>query len=74
MNAELAARRTAAAAAAPGIVKIRLAGDTSGSDVLVQVLREHPAVEILTGPDRYSGGRQYLLVRVAPGAAGQGQP
>ena len=39
------------AAPAPGVVKIRLQGDTFASDVLVTILREHPAVEILTGPD-----------------------
>ena len=50
---------------APGVVKVRLQGDTFASDVLVTILRDHPAVEILTGPDRYEGGRQYLLVRVA---------
>jgi len=51
--------------AAPGAVRVRLQGDTFGADVLAQILRDHPAVEVLTGPDRYSGDRQYLLVRVA---------
>lgn len=51
---------------APGVVKVRLQGDTFASDVLVQILRDHPAVEILTGPDLYSGGRQYLMARVRP--------
>jgi len=51
--------------AAPGVVRVRLAGDTFAADVLAQILRDHPAVEILTGPDRYSDGRQYLLARVA---------
>ena len=50
---------------APGVVRVRLAGDTFASDVLVTILHEHPSVEILTGPDKYDGGRQYLLVRVA---------
>lgn len=49
---------------APGVVKVRLSGDF-GADVIVRILRDHPAIEILTGPDRYSGDRQYLLVRVA---------
>lgn len=49
---------------APGVVKVRLQGDTVGADVLAVILRDHPAVEVLTGPDRYDGGRQYLLVRV----------
>jgi hypothetical protein len=51
--------------AAPGVVRVRLQGDTFGAGVLAQILRDHPAVEVLTGPDRYSGGRQYLLVRIA---------
>lgn len=50
---------------APGVVRVRLAGDTFAADVLATILREHPSVEILTGPDLYDGGRQYLLVRVA---------
>lgn len=33
--------------------------------MLAQILRDHPSVEVLTGPDRYSGDRQYLLVRVS---------
>lgn len=49
---------------APGAVRVRLAGDTFASDVLVQILRDHPSVEIMTGPDRYDGDRQYLMVRV----------
>jgi hypothetical protein len=49
---------------APGVVKVRLQGDSVGADVLAHILRSHPAVEVLTGPDRYDGGRQYLLVKV----------
>jgi hypothetical protein len=49
----------------PGVVKVRLQGDTVGADVLAAILGDHPAVEILTGPDRYDGGRRYLLVKVA---------
>jgi hypothetical protein len=49
---------------APGVVRVRLQGDTVGADVLARILADHPAVEVLTGPDRYEGGRQYLLVRV----------
>jgi hypothetical protein len=48
---------------APGVVKVRLQGD-SAADVIAGILLAHPAVEILTGPDRYDGGRQYLMVRV----------
>jgi hypothetical protein len=58
-------RRREFAEAAPGVVKVRLQGDTFGADALVTILRDHPSVEILTGPDRYDGGRQYLLVGVA---------
>ena len=48
---------------APGVVRVRLQGDAS-ADEIVRILRDHPAVEVLTGPDLYSGGRQYLMVRV----------
>jgi hypothetical protein len=57
-------RRSEQAAPAPGVVRVRLDGDTVGADVLAAILRGHPAVEILTGPDRYDDGRQYLTVRV----------
>jgi hypothetical protein len=50
---------------APGVVRVRLQGDTVGADVIARILRDHPAIEVLTGPDRYDGGRQYLLVKVA---------
>jgi len=56
-------RRREFAEAAPGVVKVRLQGDF-GADVIVRILRDHPAVEVLTGPDRYEGDRQYLMVRV----------
>lgn len=58
-------RRREFAEAAPGVVRVRLQGDTVSADVIVRILRDHPAVEILTGPDVYGGGRQYLVVRVA---------
>lgn len=48
---------------APGVVRIRLQGDAA-ADVVAGILRDHPAVEILTGPDRYDGARQYLMVQV----------
>jgi hypothetical protein len=66
-------RRREFSETAPGVVRVRLQGDTFASDVLVQILRDHPAVEILTGPDRYSGDRQYLLVQVAEPAEILGQ-
>ena len=58
------ARRSQQAEPVPGVVKVRLRGDTFAADVLAEILRTHPAVEILTGPDRYDNGRQYLAVRV----------
>ena len=64
-------RRREFAEAVPGVVKVRLQGDTFASDVLVTILREHPAVEILTGPDRYEGDRQYLMVRVQADGGGR---
>jgi len=50
-------RRREFSEAAPGVVRVRLAGDTFAPDVLVTILRDHPSVEILTGPDRYDGDR-----------------
>jgi hypothetical protein len=47
---------------APDVVKVRLQGDAESTGALVRILREH--AEILAGPDFYSGGREYLLVRV----------
>jgi len=48
---------------APDVVKVRLVGDSGSTGAVVRILREH--AEILTGPDSYSGGREYLLVRVS---------
>jgi len=57
---------------APGVARVRIEGDTVAADVLAEILRGHPAVEILTGPDRYPSrygdGRQYLAVRVLSAA------
>jgi hypothetical protein len=61
----MAARRREFSEPAPGVVRVRLQGDTVGADVIARILRDHPAVEVLTGPDCYDGGRQYLLVKVA---------
>lgn len=61
----MARQRREFSEAAPGVVRVRLAGDASTAGVLVTILRDHPSVEVLTGPDRYDGGRHYLLVRVA---------
>jgi hypothetical protein len=54
---------------APGVVKVRLQGDGDSTGALVRLLREH--AEILTGPDSYSCGREYLLVRVRRDAGGE---
>jgi hypothetical protein len=56
------------------VVRVRVQGDSAGE--IVRILRDHPAVEVLTGPDLYSGGRQYLMVRVrgvgdSPGRDGE---
>jgi hypothetical protein len=59
-------RRVQAAEPAPGVAKIRLSGDPAATDALTMMLRSDPAVEILTGPDKYSDGRQYLTVRMLP--------
>jgi hypothetical protein len=67
-------RRGEYAPLAPGVVRVRVQGDSAGE--IVRILRDHPAVEVLTGPDLYSGGRQYLMVRVreagdSPGRDGE---
>jgi hypothetical protein len=48
---------------APGVVRVRVQGDSAAGEI-VRILRDHPEVEVLTGPDLYSGGCQYLMVRV----------
>jgi hypothetical protein len=58
-------RRREFAETARGVVRVRLTGEPFSSDVLAEILCQHPCVEILTGPDRYNGDRAYLLVRVA---------
>jgi hypothetical protein len=78
----MATRRREFSEPVPGVVKVRLQGDTVGADVIARMLRDHPAIEVLTGPDRYDGGRQCLLVKVASpaevlaaiGAASGGPP
>ena len=55
---------------APGVVKVRLSGDTPGIEALIELLASAPGVEILTGPDgpypnhRDAGERMYLTVRL----------
>src|SRR3954470_10880894 len=61
----MAARRREFSEPAPGVVRVRLQGDTVGADVIARILRDHPAIEVLTGPDCYDGGRHYLLIKVA---------
>ncbi len=62
----------------PGVVKVRMSGETAGTDALVAILASNPAVEILTGPDgpypnrRDAGERVYLTVRIAPYAVKPG--
>ena len=56
---------------APGVVKVRLCGDTPGTAALIEVLASAPGVEILTGPDgpypnhHDAGERLYLTVRLS---------
>ncbi len=57
-------RRSQPAPLAPGVARVRLSGGTWETDALTAILRAHPAVEVLTGPDQYDDGRQYLTVRV----------
>lgn len=54
---------------APGVLGIRLAGDTADLDPLADVLAEVPSVEVLSRsagrPNRYEPGvRVYLTVRI----------
>ncbi len=46
----------------PGIVKVRLEGE-SAADLAAQ-LTALPGVSVVTGPDEYPGGRLYLIVSV----------
>lgn len=48
----------------PGVVRVRLQSSDSAADGIAAALRAMPGVEILSGPDKYSGGRLYLMVRV----------
>jgi hypothetical protein len=58
------------APAAPGVVKVRLAGEDRDAAAVAAILAASPAVEVLTGPDAYdAGARLYLTVRVDPAAA-----
>jgi hypothetical protein len=57
-------RRSRPAPLPDGVARVRLSGDTIAADVLVAILRAHAAIEILSGPDAYDDGRQYLMVRV----------
>lgn len=47
----------------PGIVKVRLEGD-SAPGLAAQMLAL-PGVEVVTGPDEYPGNRLYLTVSLA---------
>ena len=68
-------RRSQPAPLPPGVAKVRLSGDTVAADVLTAILRAHPAVEILTGPDKYDDGRAYLTLRVRlDGGLGRAAP
>jgi hypothetical protein len=54
---------------APGVVSVRLSGEQADRDALADILRGHPAVEVITasGPrqNHYDPGqRVYLTVRV----------
>lgn len=47
-----------------GVIRVRLTGDEFDAGFLVRILRDHPEVEIVEQPARYSGGRVYVRVRV----------
>ena len=46
----------------PGIVRVRLEGESAGD--LAARLAVMPGVSVVTGPDAYPGGRLYLTVSV----------
>lgn len=56
----------AATVAAPGIVRVRLEGESAGD--LASRLAAMPGVTVVTGPDAYPGARLYLTVAVADDA------
>lgn len=56
----------------PGIVRVRLQSGDGTAERLAARLAQVPGVEVLTGPDRYPGGRVYLTVRVTEQPAGDG--
>jgi hypothetical protein len=55
----------------PGIVKVRLRGESGAA--LARRITSLPDVKVVTGPDAYSGDRLYLTVEIteADEAAGQ---
>lgn len=57
----------------PGTVRVRFtADDESAAGFLVRILRDHPEVELLGEPQRYSGGRIYTRFRLRCACAHQG--
>ncbi len=62
--------RAGQARQAPGVVRVRLAGDPPALAALASVLAALPCIEILTGPDgpypnrRDAGARVYLTARI----------
>lgn len=46
----------------PGIVKVRLEGESAAG--LATRLTALPGVQVVTGPDEYPGGRLYLTVTI----------
>lgn len=59
----------------PGVVTVRLSGDTPTCDVLASILRDCPAIKVITqyGPypnRRAPSERMYLTVRLVTGGNG----
>jgi hypothetical protein len=60
---------------APGVIKVRLSGALPDMEVLIAILRQHGAIEVLEASSRYPnrrdpGVRVYLTVWVAGGPGG----
>lgn len=56
----------------PGIVRVRLEGESRGD--LAARMAAVPGVSVVTGPDEHPGGRMYLIVALAEADASGGDP
>ena len=50
---------------APGMVRVRIAGEVFDAGFVARILRSHPELELVGRPAHCSGGRVYLKFRVS---------